>query len=236
MTQQIINVGSGPSAGDGDPLRTAFIEINSNFTELYGTINGQAVTYSNVSGVTTSLGQGATFDVTKYVNSYSFVINRSGNGYSGGDTITIYGNLIGGAYSTQDVTVTVATLGNVTLGNIATFAFSGIPAQPVTSVAGRTGGVILTINDIVGYINPNVAIAGTMPTYTGNISAGNITTTGIVKTGVYTVTSLPSASTSGAGARAFVTDANTVVFGSALTGGAGNAVPVFSNGTTWRIG
>ena len=150
MTQQIINVGSGPSAGDGDPLRTAFIEINSNFTELYGTINGQAVTYSNVSGVTTSLGQGATFDVTKYVNSYSFVINRSGNGYSVGNTITIYGNLIGGAYSTQDVTVTVATLGNVTLGNIATFAFSGIPAQPVTSVAGRTGGVILTINDIVG--------------------------------------------------------------------------------------
>jgi hypothetical protein len=150
MTQQIINVGSGPSAGDGDPLRTAFIEINSNFTELYGTINGQAVTYSNVSGVTTSLGQGATFDVTKYVNSYSFVINRSGNGYSVGNTITIYGNLIGGAYSTQDVTVTVATLGNVTLGNIATFAFSGIPSQPVTSVAGRTGGVILTINDIVG--------------------------------------------------------------------------------------
>ena len=236
MTQQIINIGTGPSTGDGDPLRTAFAEVNSNFTELYGTINGQAVTFSNITGITTSLGSGATFDVVRYVNSYSPVINRAGTGYSVGNIITIYGNLIGGAYSAQDLTITVATLGNATLGNIATVTFSGIPAQPVTSVAGRTGGVILTVNDIVGYINPNVAIAGAMPTYTGNISAGNITTTGIVKTGVYTVTSLPSASTSGAGARAFVTDANTVVFGSALTGGAGNAVPVFSNGTTWRIG
>jgi hypothetical protein len=150
MTQQIINTGTGPGAGNGDPLRTAFTEINSNFTELY----------ANVANLTSS----------------------------------------------------------------------------VTTVAGRTGNVILTVNDIVGYINPNVAIAVTMPTYTGNISAGNITATGIVKTGVYTVSSLPSASTVGAGARAFVTDANTIVFGSALTGSAGNAVPVFSNGTTWRIG
>jgi hypothetical protein len=76
----------------------------------------------------------------------------------------------------------------------------------------------------------------------GNVTANNVTTTGnitttqIVKTGVYTVSSLPTADSAGAGARAFVTDANTVVFGSALTGSAGNAVPVFSNGTTWRIG
>ena len=71
----------------------------------------------------------------------------------------------------------------------------------------------------------NVQVATYLPTYTG-----------IIKTGGYTVSSLPTASSAGAGARAFVTDANTVVFGSALTGGAGNAVPVFSDGTTWRIG
>jgi len=153
MTQQIINIGTGPSTGDGDPLRTAFNEVNSNFTELYGTINGQAVTFSNVSGVTTSLGNGATFDVIRYVNSYAPVINRAGTGYSVGNVITIYGNLIGGAYSAQDLTITVASLGNATLGNIATVTFSGIPAQPVTSVAGRTGNVVLTVNDIIGLSN-----------------------------------------------------------------------------------
>ncbi len=35
MAQQIINVGAQPDNGDGDPLRTAFIKTNENFTEIY---------------------------------------------------------------------------------------------------------------------------------------------------------------------------------------------------------
>jgi hypothetical protein len=35
MAQQIINVGSAPNDGTGDPLRTAYIKTNSNFSELY---------------------------------------------------------------------------------------------------------------------------------------------------------------------------------------------------------
>lgn len=35
MAQQIINVGSAPNDGTGDPVRTAFQKANSNFTELY---------------------------------------------------------------------------------------------------------------------------------------------------------------------------------------------------------
>ena len=35
MTQQIINVGSAANDGSGDPLRTAFQKINSNFSEIY---------------------------------------------------------------------------------------------------------------------------------------------------------------------------------------------------------
>lgn len=35
MAQQIINVGSSPNKGDGDPLRTAFNKVNENFTDLY---------------------------------------------------------------------------------------------------------------------------------------------------------------------------------------------------------
>lgn len=40
MTQEIINVGSSPDAGDGDTLRSALIKTNNNFTELYGKVGG----------------------------------------------------------------------------------------------------------------------------------------------------------------------------------------------------
>jgi len=51
-----------------------------------------------------------------------------------------------------------------------------------------------------------------------------------------TVASLPSASTSGAGARYFVSDANATTFASIVAGGGANNVPVYSDGTNWRIG
>jgi hypothetical protein len=58
----------------------------------------------------------------------------------------------------------------------------------------------------------------------------------IVKTTPVTVSALPAAATAGAGARAFVTDADSTTFNAPAVGGAGNAMPVFSNGTGWFIG
>jgi len=59
---------------------------------------------------------------------------------------------------------------------------------------------------------------------------------GTVRTGSYTVATLPSASTAGAGARAFVTDATATTFATAVAGGGSNKVPVVSDGTNWIIG
>ena len=53
---------------------------------------------------------------------------------------------------------------------------------------------------------------------------------------VYTVATLPSAVTSGAGARAFVSDANATTFAATVAGGGANKVPVYSDGTNWKIG
>jgi hypothetical protein len=53
---------------------------------------------------------------------------------------------------------------------------------------------------------------------------------------VYTVAFLPSASFAVAGARAFVSDATATTFGSNVSGGGSNFVPVFFTGTTWVIG
>lgn len=50
------------------------------------------------------------------------------------------------------------------------------------------------------------------------------------------VASLPAAATAGAGARMFVTDALTPVFGSAVTGGGDVTVPVYSTGSAWNVG
>ena len=36
MAQQTIGIGTSANDGTGDPLRTAFTKINTNFTELYG--------------------------------------------------------------------------------------------------------------------------------------------------------------------------------------------------------
>ena len=52
----------------------------------------------------------------------------------------------------------------------------------------------------------------------------------------YTVSTLPSAASSGAGARSFVTDATAPTFGAAVSGGGAVATPVYSNGTSWIVG
>ena len=52
----------------------------------------------------------------------------------------------------------------------------------------------------------------------------------------YTVATLPSAVTSGKGARSFVTDALAPVFGSTVATGGAVAVPVYSDGTNWKVG
>jgi hypothetical protein len=52
----------------------------------------------------------------------------------------------------------------------------------------------------------------------------------------YTVATLPSAVTSGKGARSFVTDALLPTFGSTVAAGGVVATPVYSDGTNWKVG
>jgi len=52
----------------------------------------------------------------------------------------------------------------------------------------------------------------------------------------YTVATLPSAVTSGKGARSFVTDALGPAFGATVVTGGAVAVPVYSDGTNWKVG
>jgi len=73
----------------------------------------------------------------------------------------------------------------------------------------------------------------------GSLNLTNLTASGTVRLGTYTVATLPSAA-SNTRARAFVTDSNLAFnstnLGSTVTAGGSNLVPVFSNGTNWVIG
>jgi hypothetical protein len=70
----------------------------------------------------------------------------------------------------------------------------------------------------------------------------NLTVTGVltgssyIKTQTTTVAGFTTAATAGAGARSFVTDADSTAFGNTAVGGSTNSVPVWSDGTVWKIG
>jgi hypothetical protein len=79
---------------------------------------------------------------------------------------------------------------------------------------------------------PAIARDGAGIKFTG-AAAGS---TSWIKVPAVAVSALPSAATAGAGARSFVNDALSPVFGSAVTGGGGVFVPVYSTGTAWNVG
>lgn len=54
--------------------------------------------------------------------------------------------------------------------------------------------------------------------------------------GPVAVADLPDPADAGEGARAFVTNATATTFASIVAGGGANNVPVYSDGTNWRIG
>jgi serralysin len=84
-------------------------------------------TYQDKTGTTSGTGTGAKFDVTKTNGVYTVVLDAatasSGSGYAAGDTITILGSALGGVNTTNDLILTVATVG--TGGKIATFGSVG---------------------------------------------------------------------------------------------------------------
>ena len=67
-------------------------------------------------------------------------------------------------------------------------------------------------------------------------STQQLTTSHNLLYSVYTVAALPSAVTSGIGARTFVSDALAPVFGATVVTGGAVATPVYSDGTDWKVG
>lgn len=97
MAQKIIDLGTSPNKGDGDPLRTAFTKINDNFTELYtgspivpqdlrGSVFGDDSTLL-VDGVNSSIPKANIEDSTNWDTAFGWG-NHSTAGYLTSYTVT----------------------------------------------------------------------------------------------------------------------------------------------------
>jgi len=84
--------------------------------------------YTSVTGTTSGSGLSASFNVTRKNTKYSFVdIINAGTGYARLDTITLAGTNLGGASTTNDITITITSVNSIT-GAIQAFEFSGYAA------------------------------------------------------------------------------------------------------------
>ena len=68
-----VNIGTGPSAGDGDPLRSAFATINNNFQVVTNNVNALSNSVTSVAG--------RTGNVVLTVNDVIKVVAAGGGGY-----------------------------------------------------------------------------------------------------------------------------------------------------------
>ena len=102
-------------------------------------------------------------------------------------------------------------------------------------------GILVTINGISQTPNDSYTVVADQITFAEALLTTDVVQvrflSGATNAGIiYTVDSLPVASSAGPGARAFVNDSNTTVFYSNVGNSGSNFVPVFSDGTTWRVG
>jgi hypothetical protein len=228
-------------------------ESNSSQSFLFGT---DGVVYcpanANFEGTRLNVGPGAgnivletnptlviTDDGAEFIQ--AAILNENSNGSSdyaayGADADETQGfadlGFAGHTFNDPNYTITEPGDGYVFVQGYA----NGIGGQLVLAT-GENGNVPDIIFATGGFLANNEFARMSDSTNTFEMSRANSTVVSTrVTTTPVTVSALPSAATAGAGARAFVTDANSITFNAAAVGGGGNNMPVFSNGTGWFIG
>ena len=106
MAKATINVGSNANDGTGDDLRSAFISVNANFTELY-----------DASPVTSSISLAGNTISTNASNA-NLKLLASGTGVIELEGIQIRDNHIEGIRSNEDLIVSASGTGNIIIGAI----------------------------------------------------------------------------------------------------------------------
>jgi hypothetical protein len=142
------------------------------------------------------------------------------------------GNAIHGNILTAGL---ISATGNATAGNILTAGLISATGNIYGNAFISTGNGAGSLSGTGNITGGNLISTGIIST-AGNIYGGNIINAGLAQNRLYTVATLPAATTAGNGTRAFVTDGNTTTFYANVGSGGANNVPVFSDGTSWRVG
>lgn len=175
MAQEIINVGAAANDGLGDPIRTAFIKCNENFTELYsgsggsnGISNGNSFVQINTANGNISMSVGGSANVAVVTTTGITVGNVTVPGL-----ISASGNVFGANLRTSGA---VSAAGNIT----ASFLFSLGAVSAAGNILGNyffgNGSQLTGIT--TNYSNANVAsfmaaFGSNAISTTGNVTANN---------------------------------------------------------------
>lgn len=212
----IIAIGNGAGGGDTNS-NSIYIGNGVTGTASNQVIIGDAlITSTTLRGAVTagsiSVPGNAAFSVASGATTTIGIGTSSGNITIGGNSFAQSLN-IGGVTGTQPITFGRSTTSQVV--NIAT-GINGTSTVKTVNI-GINGVTNSTTNIVIG------ATSGTSTT----------TINGLLKQQTKTVATLPTGS---AGARSFVTNALAPSFGAAVVGGGTVGVPVYYDGTSWKVG
>ena len=227
-----LNVAVGYQAGYSNSTGNSLTFAGySNSTGTYNTFYGMQSGYGTTTGLNNtssgylSLFTNSTSSGNSAFGSQSLQLNTGANNSAYGAT-ALYNNSTGArnlAFGVQAGTGNSSANANTTGSNNTYLGY-----QTVGSANNNTNEMV------IGY---QAVGLGSNTTVIGNSSTTLTQTYGVTKSTNYTVATLPSASTSGVGARAFVTDALAPSFGVAVTGGGAVPVPVYVGASnTWYVG
>lgn len=197
MTQQVINVGTAPNDGLGDPIRTAFTKSNSNFSELYSRAQVNPPT-SLVGSIGDSAGMYA-YDETYF---YYCFADYDGSTFIWGQ-LTQIGNISLPTISNGDSNVKIADVnGNATVNinntsNVVVFAQTGAYVTGVVSATGNIISPAFNGNVTATTINTNTVTGVTIST--GNITVANTATVNVGNVTTINATTVNSSNVSASG-------------------------------------
>ena len=222
-------------------------------------LNNVGIGYNSLSGITggnNNVAIGANSGISGIGINGSIYIGSSADGI-GSNEIVIGTNVGGQGTNTTSIgtssTLNTYLYGVLNIGGNGTTTNQNIATNQTTSniaIGGFSGTGTITLGQSTATQTVNIATGANTATKTVAIGTGSAsgatnitigattgtsttTVNGLLKQQTYTVGTLPTGS---AGARSFVTDSLTPAFGSAVVGGGTVGVPVYHDGTSWKVG
>lgn len=204
MAQEVIDIGTAPNDGLGDPLRTAFAKTNNNFSQLFATsgvsgiANGSSsvnIPQANGNVVISSAGTANVVTVTGTGANVKGTLNSTGLATLSNLSVTGTTVSTGTIQSLADVTaVTITASGNlsannaVVTGNVTGAFFTGNGAGLTGVIASGNVGAASQLTN--GTTTMNIPVSG------GNIigNVGGVTNIFTLSTGGLGITGIVSAS------------------------------------------